>query len=193
MDKNNKAKIDVEHSIGILPLKNGISKRVIRKKYKINTIDNKIHEIIENSIVDDVDYIMKWRSRWYIIKNISAVISKISILLSSFLAFASNHFGRTDMSFMAGSLSLASVALSQFSEFAKSKHAKKTQEINKIVNSLGIDIHVPNIGSSNDEKLTLGDIVPDNPESNDVLLDSPVSNDQVPDDQVFNDNNDNIV
>ena len=131
-----------------LQLKNGRKMTVIKTNQKMSidssgVMAGKIKKVVNEFIMDDVEYIMLWRHRWYLIMSIASTFAHIFLFLSSFLAFGSKYYGSADWGFITGCFSMFVMSLNQLANFAKVKSEQKTDEINKILESYDVDTMVP--------------------------------------------------
>jgi hypothetical protein len=123
-----------------------ISATIMDDEFKKDIIDN----IIQPSYRSDINYANIWRSRWYKIWSWFRTIAKLIIIGSSVIAFlASSDVISTDnrslYAFIAGSFCIVSTLLTEFSDYAKIRSKKCTNELNELLRSLDINHVMPDI------------------------------------------------
>ncbi|XWV25557.1 hypothetical protein QJ856_gp0197 [Tupanvirus deep ocean] len=101
---------------------------------------NKIRtELVEKTYFDDVKYNIKSKSRWKITGDVTEALSHILTGVAAVLAFAAGFFDYKELSFVAGCLGTISIVLLQFSSYATKESKERTQQVNRILDRLGID------------------------------------------------------
>ena len=110
--------------------------------------DVELHDIIEEQIInpsinEEIQTLVKSRKKWRTVTNISETLGQISIVASTILAFASGFY-RCEMTlaFVAGSINVASLAFLKFGSYA----ANESIERNKLLNELLIRCDVKPMG-----------------------------------------------
>jgi hypothetical protein len=108
---------------------------------------NKIKkDIIEKSYYSDVKFNIRWKSYWKIIADVSETFAHIFTGVSAILAFASGFFNYTLLSFIAGCFGTGALVLLKFSSYAIAQSKERTQQVNLILDKLGI-VDIPDITS----------------------------------------------
>lgn len=103
-------------------------------------LTNKIRkELVEVTYYDDIKYNIHSRSRWKIIGDTTEAIAHIFTGITAILAFAAGFFNFAMFSFIAGCLGTASLVLLQFSSYAMKESKERTEQVNRMLTSLGID------------------------------------------------------
>lgn len=97
------------------------------------------NELIDPSIYDDTKYNLRGRSHWKYIGDITEVISKILIGISSITAFAAGSFGNKYLSFVAGCLGVMSLVSLQFSSYSMKESKERNDIVNKLLTHVGLD------------------------------------------------------
>ena len=103
-------------------------------------IINKIRtELVEKTYYDDVKYNIRSKSRWGKMADITSTLSQIMIGAASITAFSSGFFDNPWPPFLAGCFSTMSLVLIQFSSYATKESKDRTQQVNRILDRLGIE------------------------------------------------------
>ena len=116
--------------------------------------EKKIIDIIKNKIntymLKDIDDILNWRYRWRLVKTITETLSHLCIFSITILSFGSAYFGdeNSNWGFFNGLVGVLSIGLNRFSSYAKKQSKKKTEQVNKILESYEIEDALPDIMSS---------------------------------------------
>lgn len=106
-----------------------------------------ITELIEPSYYSDVKEMLEGRKCWRITSDVFTTLSKISVGFASVFSFASGTYQNQTFSFVAGSVSVISLILLQFSSYAAKESKEKTDGLNLILKKLSIN-DVPEIASN---------------------------------------------
>jgi hypothetical protein len=112
------------------------------KQNNTNNLDliNKIKtELVEKTYYDDVKYNIRSKSRWKIIGDVTEASSYVMTGIATILAFAAGFSSNTWLSFVAGCFSTGSLVFLQFSSYATRESKERTQQVNKILDKLGIE------------------------------------------------------
>lgn len=96
-------------------------------------------ELIDKSYYDDVKYNIQSKYRWKIIGDITETASHILTGLSAILAFSSGFFDNTMLSFVAGCVATLSLIFRQFSSYSMKESKERTDQVNRVLNKLGIE------------------------------------------------------
>ncbi len=104
--------------------------------------DTKIYivkNIIEPSYRNDINEMINGKKCWRIAGIGFETVSKILVACGGVLSFSSGYFNNTSLSFIAGSVSMISLALLQLSSFSYTQHKKQGDNLNVLLKSL--DLH----------------------------------------------------
>lgn len=96
-------------------------------------------ELVEKNYYDDVKSNLASKSRWKTIGDLSEAFSHILTGISAVLAFAAGFFDHKILSFVAGCLATGSLVLLQFSSYSMKESKERTDQVNKILDKLGIE------------------------------------------------------
>lgn len=97
-----------------------------------------IKNIIEPSFITDLKNVMKWRYLWRRIANILYIFSKILTIIGAVLAFSETFFQLFYLSFASGVVTLLSVLILQFGDFAQKERKRRTHEANEMIRTLKV-------------------------------------------------------
>jgi hypothetical protein len=104
--------------------------------------DTKIYivkNIIEPSYRNDVNEMINGKKCWRIAGIGFETVSKILVACGGVLSFSSGYFNNTSLSFIAGSVSMISLALLQLSSFSYTQHKKQGDNLNVLLKSLDLN------------------------------------------------------
>lgn len=120
--------------------------KTIEQKKIIDIIKNKINTYM----LKDIDDILNWRYRWRLVKTITETLSHLCVFSITILSFGSAYFGdeNSNWGFFNGLVGVLSIGLNRFSSYAKKQSKKKTEQVNKILESYEIEDALPDIMSS---------------------------------------------
>jgi hypothetical protein len=120
--------------------------KTIEQKKIIDIIKNKINTYM----LKDIDDILNWRYRWRLVKTITQTLSHLCVFSITILSFGSAYFGdeNSNWGFFNGLVGVLSIGLNRFSSYAKKQSKKKTEQVNKILESYEIEDALPDIMSS---------------------------------------------
>ena len=96
-------------------------------------------ECIEPSYINDIKSIIRGKKCWKICGQIFETLSKIFVAIGCILSFSSGYYKNDQLSFLSGSVSTISLAMLQFSSFSFKENKKQSQELNILLNKLGLD------------------------------------------------------
>ncbi len=96
-------------------------------------------ELVETNYYRDVKYNLASKSRWKIVGDVSEAFANILIVLTSILAFSAGVFNYILLSFIAGCFGTLSLALLRFSSYSMMESRERTQQVNLLLQNLGID------------------------------------------------------
>lgn len=130
--------------------------RLVTAENADNEIINVIKKKINSFMLKDVEDILNWRYRWRMIKSITETLSQICLFSITILSFGSGYFSdsQTNWGFFNGLVGAIGIGLGKFSSYAKKLSKKKTEQVNKILESYDIDETLPEIMSSINDKDT---------------------------------------
>lgn len=104
--------------------------------------DTKIYivkNIIEPSYRNDINEMINGKKCWRIAGIGFETVSKILVACGGVLSFSSGYFNNTSLSFIAGSVSMISLALLQLSSFSYTQHKKQGDNLNVLLKSLDLN------------------------------------------------------
>lgn len=119
----------------------------LNKKISDDVKASIIKSIIEPSYISEISRMSSGKSCWKITGIVFETLSKISVAAGGILSFSSGYYNDPILSFMAGAISTISLAMLQFSSFSYKESKKQTQELNMLLEKLGLDT-VPEMGRS---------------------------------------------
>ena len=121
--------------------------------FKTHIINNIIKPNYINEIKDSTKYRNLWKKRGMRLET----CSKFFIGLGSIMSFASGVYGYQTLSFVAGAISTISLVLLQYSNFAYKESKKATQDLNLLLDNLGIK-KVPELNANVQDESNVKDI-----------------------------------
>jgi len=86
-------------------------------------------EIDNDERLQEGRYVAKWKLRWLVISNWLDIIAQILVVAASILSFSSGAYDMKELSFTAGCVGTASVALKGFSEYSGKQSQLKAAEL----------------------------------------------------------------
>ena len=101
-------------------------------------IDRIKKDLIETTYYDDIKYNIKGKTQWKTIGDVCEAVAHGFMSLSTVLAFSAGVFDNKILSFIAGSVGVLSFALLRFSSYATKESKERTDQVNLILDSLGI-------------------------------------------------------
>ena len=104
--------------------------------------DTKIYivkNIIEPSYRNDINEMINGKKCWRIAGIGFETVSKILVACGGVLSFSSGYFNNATLSFIAGSVSMISLALLQLSSFSYNQNKKQGENLNILLKSLDLD------------------------------------------------------
>lgn len=96
------------------------------------------HDLLEKSYYDEIRYNIYSKARWKIVADLTDTFAHVFTGISTILAFASGFFNYALFSFLAGCFGTISLVLLKFSSYALDESKERTNEINILLNKLGI-------------------------------------------------------
>ena len=103
-------------------------------------IKNKIlKEHIEPAYIHDIKSMIYGKRGWKLCGQFFETLSKIFVAIGCILSFSSGYYQDKVLSFIAGSVSTISLAMLQFSSFSFKENKKQSQELNILLNKVGLD------------------------------------------------------
>lgn len=96
-------------------------------------------EHIEPSYINDIKHMIKGKKCWKLCGQVFETLSKIFVAIGCILSFSSGYYKNEQLSFLSGSISTISLAMLQFSSFSFKENKKQSQELNILLNKLGLD------------------------------------------------------
>jgi hypothetical protein len=114
---------------------------ILNKELSVSIdIKNEIlKKYIEPSYIYDIKYMIKGKRRWKLCGQIFETLSKIFVAIGCILSFSSGYYQGKVLSFISGSVSTISLAMLQFSSFSFKENKKQSQELNILLNKIGLD------------------------------------------------------
>jgi hypothetical protein len=98
-----------------------------------------IKEYIEPAYIYEIKSMIAGKRCWKITGQVFETISKVFVAVSGILSFSSGYYQNQLLSFLAGSISTISLAMLQFSSFSFKENKKQSNELNILLNKLGLD------------------------------------------------------
>jgi hypothetical protein len=113
----------------------------IEEKRKVGDVlkEKILSSLVEPSYYTDVNETIKGRKCWRVSGHVFESMSKILLAISSVLSFAAGVYDDKILSFVAGTLSTASLACFQFSLYSVKMHKKNSLELNQLLDKLDIE------------------------------------------------------
>jgi hypothetical protein len=150
-NKNKKSNIEnivdgvINHKLLNIRFGSGTSsKKMLNIDKPSQELNDKImKELIEPTYYNEVKSYLSSRYRWKNIGDICEVFGKIFAGCSSVLAFSSGVFKIDILSFLAGCFGIIALIFMQFSSYSMKESKERTDEINIMLNKLGIS-EIPN-------------------------------------------------
>ena len=122
------------------------------KPYPDQELIKKIRtELIDSSYYNDISNGIHSKTIWKSVSDATEVVAHIFLGTASILAFASGFFNYTLLAFFSGCSGTIALVLLRFSVFAMGESKERTEEVNILLNKLGME-EIPNIaiGSPDD-------------------------------------------
>ena len=94
--------------------------------------------IIKKNYVKEIEDFIETRRKWKKHGRNFETGSKIFIGIGSILSFASGVYDNKELSFIAGAISVISMVLLQYATFSYRESSKSTQDLNVLLDSIGI-------------------------------------------------------
>jgi hypothetical protein len=98
-----------------------------------------MREHVEPSYIHDIQSMIRGKRCWKLFGQFFETLSKIFVAIGCILSFSSGYYQDKVLSFLAGSVSTVSLAMLQFSSFSFKENKKQSQELNILLNKLGLD------------------------------------------------------
>ena len=93
---------------------------------------------VRPAYINDISDTLLWRQRWRRIGNYLLILSQITAICASILAFSESYFKIGYLSFISGCVSLLSIFFGQRADFSYKESEKRTNEANVILKSLSL-------------------------------------------------------
>lgn len=116
-----------------------MSKSNIVKTMNTELINKIRTELVEPTYYSDVKYNIGSKSRWKFIGDLTETLSRIFSGLGTILAFAAGFFNYSLFSFIAGCFGITSLVLLQFSSYSMKESKERTDQVNILLEQIGID------------------------------------------------------
>ena len=155
--------------------------------FKTHIINNIIKPNYINEINDSTKYRNLWKKRGMRLET----CSKFFIGLGSIMSFASGVYGYQTLSFVAGAISTISLVLLQYSNFAYKESKKATQDLNLLLDNLGIK-KVPELNANVQDESNIKDISKEKSNVGMSFINNPLSINKTPIDMINAINHNNL-
>lgn len=109
-------------------------------------VDKVKKDLIDVSYYNDIKFNIKSKSFWKAIADITETLSQIFTVVSTIFAFSAGFFNHVLLSFIAGCLGTSALILLKFSSYATKESRERTQQVNMLLEKLGIT-EIPDITS----------------------------------------------
>ena len=116
--------------------KNELKSKVFNKK-----IIEKLKTNIENEIIDATS----WRFKWGKIATVTFCISEIFMIIQTLLSFTAASYQITLISYLAGIIGVIAVGFNRFGAYSKNRSTEKTNQLNDLLKTIGIDNSLPDL------------------------------------------------
>lgn len=101
-------------------------------------------DLIDVSYYDDIRFNLKSKSVWKFVGDGSEVLAHVATGAASILAFSTGFFDNYVLSYVAGCLGIVALVLAKFSSYAMGESRERTEQVNKLLASLGME-SIPDI------------------------------------------------
>jgi len=114
--------------------------------------DNIIKTIIRPNYTNKLEMLLKVKKIWEITQYITHILSSLSMSIATCLSF----YTATDdikkiINYVTGAMCLFSLIVKQINSFAQSEVTAKTEEINNLLNTIGIKLNDSDTSSQNNQ------------------------------------------
>lgn len=114
------------------------------KKPSKELVDKIETELIEPTYYRDIKYNIWGKSSLKLVSDISEILSQVLLGMSVVFAFSAGFFNLLVLAYVSGCLGTCSTVLSKFSSYTKSESKERTEQVNIILEKLGIE-EIPDI------------------------------------------------
>jgi hypothetical protein len=106
--------------------------------------EGEIQHIVEESVINpfilsEIKNLVKSRKIWKIVANVTETVSNVLVVVSAILTFASGTYeGNGILAFIAGSISVTSLALMRFSDFSNNQSKNRNITLNELLDKINV-------------------------------------------------------
>ena len=119
--------------------------KIKNRDIDINTLSKEqlkdyiVKDLLQPSIIADIQDMLKWKYWWRKIGNYLSTLSHLLIIISAIFAFAETYFQQLWIAFAAGCISLFGVYVARAADLAHKESESHTKEINKLLKDMNIE------------------------------------------------------
>jgi hypothetical protein len=129
-------------------------KNVLQSKF----FNKKIIENIKKNLEDEINDATTLRFTWARIATAMYCISEILMIIQTALSFTAASYQIILISYLAGIIGVVAIGLNRFGAYSKNQSTEKTNQLNKLLKTIGINNELPDLmkycnDKTNDHKI----------------------------------------
>ena len=127
-----------------------------KNQLKSKIFNKKIIEHLQNSLENEIEDASMWRFTWVKIATSMFCISEVLMIIQTALSFTAAAYQILLISYLAGVIGVVAIGLNRFAAYSKHQSTEKTNQLNKLLKTIGIDNNIPDLVDYTDKKDKVG-------------------------------------